>query len=105
MRSLLKQIKSRRLTLKLKQSDMLLRAGLSRQQYQQIESKGNPRLNTLELVADGLNSELVLIPKEKLKAVQAILDGTAYETPITNAENDTIDDDPWKGLLEDVSDD
>ena len=105
MLSLLKQIKSRRLTLKLKQSDMLLRAGLSRQQYQQIESKGNPRLNTLELVADGLNSELVLIPKEKLKAVQAILDGTAYEKPITDAENDTIDDDPWKGLLEDVSDD
>ena len=105
MLSLLKQIKSRRLTLKLKQSDMLLRAGLSRQQYQQIESKGNPRLNTLELVADGLNSELVLIPKEKLKAVQAILDGTAYENPITNAENNAIDDDPWKGLLEDVSDD
>lgn len=105
MQSLLKQIKSRRLALKLKQSDMLLRAGLSRQQYQQIESKGNPRLNTLELVADGLDSELVLIPKEKLKAVRAILDGTAYEYPTTDAENDAIEDDPWKGLLEDVSDD
>ena len=105
MHSLLKQIKTRRLALKLKQSDMLLRAGLSRQQYQQIESKGNPRLNTLELVADGLDSELMLIPKEKLKAVQAILDGTAYEYPITNAESDDIEEDPWKGLLEDVTDD
>ena len=84
---------------------MLLRAGLSRQQYQQIESKGNPRLNTLELVADGLDSDLVLIPREKLKAVQAILEGTAYEHPTTDTENDAIEDDPWKGLLEDVSDD
>ena len=105
MLSLLKQIKARRLSLKLKQSDMLLRAGLSRQQYQQIESKGNPRLNTLALVADGLDSELVLIPKEKLEAVQAIIDGTAYEYPTTDTDNDTIEDDPWKGLLEDVSDD
>jgi transcriptional regulator with XRE-family HTH domain len=105
MQSLLKQIKSRRLALKLKQSDMLLRAGLSRQQYQQIESKGNPRLNTLELVADGLDSELVLIPKEKLKTVRAILDDTAYKPPTMDTENDAIEDDPWKGLLEDISDD
>ena len=104
MQSLLKQIKTRRLALSLKQSDMLLRAGLSRQQYQQIESKGNPRLNTLELVADGLDSELVLIPKEKLKAVQAILDSTTYEYPITNTDSDDIEEDPWKDLLEDVTD-
>ena len=105
MHPLLKQIKARRLALKLKQSDMLLRAGLSRQQYQQIESKGNPRLNTLELVADGLDSELLLIPNDKLKAVQAILDGTAYEysTPLTDPID--VEEDPWKGLLEDVSDD
>ena len=74
MTSILDQIKQRRLTLGLKQNDMLLRVGISRQQYQRLESKGNPRLDTLELIAKGLNSELMLIPKEKLGAVMALLE-------------------------------
>ena len=64
MKSLLEQLKKRRLALGMKQKDMMLRIGISRQQYQQLESKGNPRLNTLELVAKGLKSELILIPNE-----------------------------------------
>lgn len=72
--SLLQQLKKRRLALGLKQNDMMLRIGVSRQQYQRLESKGNPRLDTLELIAKGLNSELMLIPKEKLSAVQAALE-------------------------------
>lgn len=74
MSSILDQIKQRRLTLGLKQNDMMLRVGVSRQQYQRLESKGNPRLDTLELIAKGLNSELMLIPKEKLGAVMALLE-------------------------------
>lgn len=54
---------------------MPLRIGISRQQYQRLEAKGNPRLDTLELIAKGLNSELILIPNEKLGAVMAILSG------------------------------
>ena len=71
MNSLLEQIKKRRIALKLKQHDMMLRVGISRQQYQRLETKGNPRLDTLELVAKGLKSELLLIPQEKLNAVLA----------------------------------
>ena len=73
MNTLLQQIKQRRLALSLKQNDMMLRVGVSRQQYQRLESKGNPRLETLALIAKGLNSELMLIPKEKLGAVMALL--------------------------------
>lgn len=73
MNSLLEQIKKRRIALKLKQHDMMLRVGISRQQYQRLESKGNPRLDTLELVAKGLKSELLLIPQDKLNAVPAVL--------------------------------
>ena len=72
--SLLKQLKKRRLELGLKQNDMMMRIGISRQQYQRLESKGNPRLDTLELIAKGLNSELMLIPKEKVNAVIAVLE-------------------------------
>tara|TARA_B110000208_G_C11553017_1_gene352415 strand:- start:180 stop:458 length:279 start_codon:yes stop_codon:yes gene_type:complete len=79
MKSLLQQFKLRRLFLGLKQGDMMLRVGVSRQQYQRLESKGNPRLNTLELVANGLNSEAMLIPKEKLEAVSTLLEGRGVD--------------------------
>ena len=95
MKSLLDQIKSRRIALALKQHDMMLRVGMSRQQYQRLESKGNPRLDTLELIAKGLNSELLLIPNEKLQAVKAILNEDAESSSNLNA----LADDPWQGLL------
>lgn len=71
MNGLLEQTKKQRKQLGLKQADMMLRAGISRQQYQHMESKGNPRLDTLELDARGLNSELLLVPKDKLLGVKA----------------------------------
>lgn len=103
MNSLLEQIKKRRLALSLKQHDMMLRVGMSRQQYQRLESKGNPRLDTLELVAKGLKSELLLIPQEKLNAVMAVLadDSTASTGPGQPAREKgrSLPDDPWQGLL------
>lgn len=102
------QIKARRLALKLKQSDMLLRVGISRQQYQYIESKGNPRLDTLELVASGLDSEVMLIPAEKLAAVKAILSDVSPENTqekSTGYSHKELSDDPWQGLLKGTDDD
>lgn len=104
MNSLLEQIKKRRIALQLKQHDMLLRVGISRQQYQRLESKGNPRLDTLELVAKGLKSELRLIPQEKLRAVLAVL---ADDNPLPTGapakpsleQGNPLADDPWQGLL------
>lgn len=107
MSSLLQQYKKRRLALGLKQNDMLLRAGVSRQQYQRLEARGNPRLDTLELIAKGLNSELLLIPKEKLAAVQAVLERESAEWALPPARQSnkkkTLSDDPWHDLLEDDS--
>ncbi|MBU1296521.1 MAG: helix-turn-helix domain-containing protein [Gammaproteobacteria bacterium] len=107
MKNLLQQIKQRRLALKLKQNDMLMRIGISRQQYQRLEAKGNPRLDTLELIAKGLNSDVMLIPKEKLNAVLAVLENDGNNTSLPHKQPDHFDeqkklsDDPWKGLLED----
>jgi transcriptional regulator with XRE-family HTH domain len=100
MFSLLQQLKNRRKHLNLTQSDMLLRIGVSRQQYQKLESKGNPRLDTLGLIAKGLNSELMLIPNEKLRAVQALLDSTV--DGIVDSPEDTapLSDNPWQGMLD-----
>lgn len=103
MNSLLDQIKKRRIALALKQHDMMLRVGISRQQYQRLESKGNPRLDTLELIAKGLKSELLLIPQKKLNAVMAVLaDDTTASTEANlsaKEKNNSLSDDPWQGLL------
>lgn len=99
MSQLLEQLKKRRKQLGLKQADMMLRVGMSRQQYQQLESKGNPRLDTLELVAKGLTSELLLVPQEKLLAVKAILEDSGSAQKKHNKHN--LADDPWQGMLGD----
>ncbi len=105
MKSLLEQLKKRRLALDLKQKDMMLRIGISRQQYQHLESKGNPRLNTLELIAKGLKSELMLIPSEKLNIVKEILENETLSSAtlknIVSKQSDEIslENDPWKNLL------
>ena len=65
-KSLLQQIKKRRTQLGLKQVDMQSRTGISRQQYQKLESQGNPRLEILEIIAAELNAQLMLIPDDKV---------------------------------------
>ncbi|SFB97086.1 Helix-turn-helix [Marinospirillum celere] len=81
------------------------RIGMSRQQYQRLETQGNPRLDTLELLAKGLNAELLLIPKEKAIQVRALLEGP--DNNDSEMSNDSLVDDPWQGLLdtEETSDD
>ncbi len=107
MKPLLEQLKKRRLTLNLKQKDMMLRIGVSRQQYQHLESKGNPRLSTLELIAKGLKSELMLIPTEKLNLVKEILENDTRSSPTTKnqssrqSEESALSNDPWKDMLGD----
>ena len=89
------QLKQRRRQLELTQQDMAPRTGMSRQQYQRLEAGGNPRLDTLALAAEGLNAELMLIPREKRHAVLTLLSQhSANETSSPSA-----DVDPWHGLL------
>lgn len=104
--SLLRQLKDRRMHMGLKQQDMLMRAGMSRQQYQRLESRGNPRLDTLELLAEGLDSALMLIPKEKVRAVSALLKSIdshplSGDKASQRATSKSLDDDPWQGFLKD----
>ncbi|MEI7949695.1 MAG: helix-turn-helix transcriptional regulator [Gammaproteobacteria bacterium] len=94
------QLKQRRKALGLQQSDMQLRIGMNQQQYQRIEANGNPRLESLALIAQGLEAELMLIPHAKLEQVLAVLgDGelAASQTPATPPP--PTDHDPWAGIL------
>ena len=94
------QIKKRRKELGYKQGDMGDRVGMARQQYQRLESKGNPRLDTLELIAKGLKMELLLIPQEKLREVRDILKTSSRQVSST-AKNAEEQSDPWQDLLGD----
>ncbi len=99
MSHLLEQLKKRRMALGLKQNDMPLRIGMSPQQYQKLESKGNPRLDTLELIAKGLKSELFLIPQEKLAAVKAVLTEKDDALSENGESSSAINEDPWSDIL------
>lgn len=70
---------------------------MTRQQYQRLEAGGNPRLDTLTLAADGVNSRVMLIPVEKWHAVKALLEDSDESAP-------ALDADPWQGLLGDEED-
>ena len=96
---LILQIKARRLWLGLQQKDMKLRIGMNQQQYQRIEAGGNPRLETLELIAEGLDAELLLIPKGKIRAVKALLSESGPSV-MSDQYKDEIDEDPWAEVLE-----
>lgn len=73
--TLLEQIRRRRKQLGLKGIDMPARTGINRQQYGLIEKAGNPNLETLDKIAEGLEAELMLIPKEYLVQVKDVLQG------------------------------
>ena len=110
MSKIKEQLKERRKALGLKQEDMMLRVGMSRQQYQRLESRGNPRLDTLELVAKGLKMEVMLIPQEKLRDVQYFLTGKKkIGGGVTLTAKGTVtrpspEDNPWGDLLEEDND-
>lgn len=94
---ILEQIQKRRLELGLKIQDMVLRAGLSRQMYGKIEAGGNPRLSTLDQIAEGLDSVVMLIPKEKHSQIQKLLANGAAPVPTKSDDNDDIEN-PWGSL-------
>ena len=82
---------------------MMTRIGFSKQQYNHLERKGNPRLETLELVAKGLNSEIMLIPKEKVDAVKALLNNSGVDNNESQKASENLDDELWSDVLSDDS--
>jgi transcriptional regulator with XRE-family HTH domain len=100
MDNILSQIKKRRVALGLKQHEISKITGIKRQQYQRLESKGNPRLDTLKLVAAALHSRVLLIPYEHLDAICSILYADQNNaTSLSSDEHAELVANPWKNLL------
>lgn len=76
------ELKHYREQLALSQKDMLLNIGMSQQQYQRIESGSDTRLSTLLRVLEGLNLEMMLVPKQHISAVKALINQATLEPEI-----------------------
>ena len=106
MKNILKQIKRRRKAKGLKQNDIASVTGVSRQQYQRLESKGNPSLASLERIAKALHATVALVPNDKLHLVAKHIDyyDPADDRPLTDEEHAELLRNPWQGLLGDEDD-
>ncbi|WP_252177930.1 helix-turn-helix transcriptional regulator [Endozoicomonas sp. 4G] len=74
------------------QKDMLMRIGMSQQQYQRAESGSDLRVSTLFRILEGLDLELKLIPRHLSGEDELI-------TP-----NDENRQSAWQGFLKDLED-
>lgn len=104
MSRLHQQIKHRRKALGLRQQDVFMRIGMSRQQYQRLEANGNPRLDTLELVPKGLGLKVMLIPEDHVSDVEALIAGEKQLIHVPGASQEHKDEkpaseDPWQGMI------
>ena len=95
-KSLLQQVKKRRTQLGLKQVDMQSRTGISRQQYKKQESQGSHRLDTLDIITEGIYDQLMLIHDDKVHLIRQLLND---EIKVTIEDQDDLMSNPWKGLL------
>lgn len=88
---------------------IMIHSILDQTKQRRLTSKGNPRLDTLALIAKDLNSELMLIPKEKIGAEMALLEQERFEQdkvdvsqinkPQKQSAKKSLSDDPWQDLL------
>ncbi|AFT70174.1 Putative transcriptional regulator, XRE family [Alloalcanivorax dieselolei B5] len=94
-------LEQRRKSLGLTQKDMLMRIGMSQQQYQRIESGGDTRVSTLLRILEGMGLQLRLVPEEQVAEVDALLNGTGrLERNILSEP----DEGHWDRMLKDLED-
>ena len=106
------QLKRYRSKLNLSQKDMLLSIGMSQQQYQRIENGNDARLSTIFRVLEGLNLELMLIPKEHIEEVTELISQDKLEQSPPKAEfeithSKNIKNEPnssWENILSSLED-
>ena len=88
--ALLKQRKS----LGMEQKDMLMRIGMTQQQYQRIEGGSDVKLSTLLRVLEGLNLELSITPRG-VQPSQIMQSSEKLHEPNNEFADDAEDLDFW----------
>lgn len=95
-------LKQKRLQLGLSQQDMRMRTGMTQQQYQKIEAGADPRLSTLLRLLEGMELELMLVPRQRVQEIKELLDSTVSicHRP-SERESESLNND-WDDILRDL---
>ena len=100
-------IEKRRRELGLKQADMLMKIGMSQQQYQRVEAGHDMRVSTLLRVLEGMGLELLIAPREQVRQLESLPRSYGYEhgAALADAEwRDEVNDSSWSPLLAELED-
>lgn len=95
-------LKQRRRQLGLSQQDMRMRTGMTQQQYQKIEAGADPRLSTLLRILEGMELELMLVPRQRVQEIKELLDSTISNCHRpSEREPESLNND-WDDILRDL---
>ncbi|MBV6819038.1 helix-turn-helix domain-containing protein [Rahnella sp. PD12R] len=95
-------LKKQRQQLELSQQDMRMRTGMSQQQYQKIEAGADPRLSTLLRILEGMDLEMMLVPRKRVQQIKELLDSknSTYNRQ-SEQEPESLNND-WDDILGDL---
>ena len=100
-------LRERRRDLALSQKDMLMKIGMSQQQYQRIESGKDTRISTLLRVLEGMGLEFMLVPREQVQYVEKLLSSGDGIKKLLSGETNKIEEpgtSSWSAVLKDLED-
>ncbi len=86
---------------------MLMKIGMSQQQYQRVEAGHDIRVSTLLRVLEGMGLELLIAPREQVQHLENRLrsyDQTRAMAPADAEEQDEIREPFWSSLLAEFED-
>ncbi len=101
------ELEKRRRALGLNQSDMLMKIGMSQQQYQRVEAGHDIRVSTLLRVLEGMGLELLLVPREQVRHLENVLRPGEHDYDTMPADADWEDDvkeSSWSSMLKEFED-
>ena len=101
------ELEKRRRALGLNQSDMLMKIGMSQQQYQRVEAGHDIRVSTLSRVLEGMGLELLLVPREQVRHLENMLRSGEQDYDIMPADADWPDEAKeslWSPMLKEFED-
>ena len=89
MNKIIQLLKDARLELKLNQSELGKKMGMPQSHVSKID-KGlsDPRLSTISDMARLLDQELILVPREKLSIINALINQDDEQQPMWNIDKD-----------------
>ena len=101
------ELRKQRKSLSMSQKDMLMKIGMSQQQYQRIEAGGDLRVSTLMRILEGMGLELMLAPSDRVGEMERVLKVSELQNESRVADEYAVrvtDQGPWDAVIADLKD-